>query len=240
MSSPTIQTMLGRFAGAGSAAGKASAAAISMAPKKTFMAHDHNGFRGSQTEQSRASEFNSLWPLRLCGCVLSLQTAIDNDPRTTDNEAMNEATNPTPPTPSNTTEQIIWEGSSSQVRNLHIYLLCALFCWLVVPIIYAIVKWIQLRCRRYEITTQRVRIRQGVFSKRTDELELYRVKDSIVLEPFWQRLFGVGNIVISTNDTTTPTITLEALPNARETREKLRSATEECRDRKRVRVAELE
>ena len=150
---------------------------------------------------------------------------------------MNEEANPTATNPA---EQVIWEGSSSQVRNLHIYLLCALFCWLIVPIIYAIVKWIQLRCRRYEITTQRVRIRQGVFSKRTDELELYRVKDSTVLEPFWQRLFGIGNIVITTNDATTPTVTLEALPNAAETREKLRAAIEECRDRKRVRVAELE
>lgn len=150
---------------------------------------------------------------------------------------MNEDTNPSVTNPP---EQVIWEGSSSQVRNLHIYLLCALFCWLIVPIVYAIVKWIQLRCRRYEITTQRLRIRQGVFSKRTDELELYRVKDSTVLEPFWQRLFGIGNIVITTNDETTPTVTLEALPNSRETREKLRAAIEECRDRKRVRIAELE
>ena len=150
---------------------------------------------------------------------------------------MNEDTNPNIANPP---EQVIWEGSSSQVRNLHIYLLCALLCWLIVPIVYAIVKWIQLRCRRYEITTQRVRIRQGVFSKRTDELELYRVKDSTVLEPFWQRMFGIGNIVITTNDTTTPTLTLEALPDAPGTREKLRAAIEECRDRKRVRIAELE
>jgi uncharacterized membrane protein YdbT with pleckstrin-like domain len=140
----------------------------------------------------------------------------------------------------NTAEQLIWEGSSSQVRNLHIYLLCALFCWLVIPIFYALAKWIQLRARHYELTTQRVRIRQGVFSKRTDELELYRVKDSTVFEPFWQRLFGVGNIIITTNDATTPTLTLEALPNAADTREKLRAAIEECRDRKRVRIAELE
>ena len=143
-------------------------------------------------------------------------------------------------TTNNTTEQIIWTGSSSQVRNLHIYLLCALLCVLVIPIFYAIAKWIQLRCRVYELTTQRVRIRQGVFSKRTDELELYRVKDSTVLEPFWQRLFGVGNILITTNDTTTPTLLLEALPHAADTREKLRAAVEECRDRKRVRIAELE
>src|SRR6185369_9630109 len=107
---------------------------------------------------------------------------------------MNEATNPAVTT--SPPEQVIWEGSSSQVRNLHIYILCALFCWLIVPLIWGIVKWIQLRSRRYELTTQRVRIRQGVFSKRTDELELYRVKDSTVFEPFWQRLFGVGSIVI--------------------------------------------
>lgn len=152
---------------------------------------------------------------------------------------MNEDTTGSVPAPSST-EQVIWTGSSSQVRNLHIYLLCALLCVLVIPIFYAIVKWIQLRCRVYELTTQRIRIRQGVFSKRTDELELYRVKDSTVHEPFWQRLFGVGNIVITTNDTTTPTLLLEALPNAAETRERLRAAIEECRDRKRVRIAELE
>ena len=164
--------------------------------------------------------------------------AIDNWPMTTDNEVMNEDTTGNAPAP--TAEQVIWTGSSSQVRNLHIYLLCALLCFLIVPIIYAIVKWIQLRCRVYELTTQRIRIRQGVFSKRTDELELYRVKDSTVLEPFWQRLFGLGNIVITTNEEANPTITLEALPNASETREKLRAAIEECRDRKRVRIAELE
>lgn len=139
-----------------------------------------------------------------------------------------------------TPEQPIWAGRSSQIRNLHIYILCALFCWLIVPIVYALVKWIQLHAREYELTTQRVRVRQGVFSKRTDELELYRVKDSTVLEPFWQRLFGLGNIVITTNDASTPSLTLEALPNARDTREKLRMAIEECRDRKRVRIAELE
>ena len=143
-------------------------------------------------------------------------------------------------TTTNTSEQPIWAGSSSQVRNLHIYLLCALFCWLIIPIFYGIAKWIQLRARRYELTTQRVRIRQGVFSKRTDELELYRVKDSTVFESFWQRMFGVGNIVITTNDASTPMLTLEALPNAADIREKLRAAIEESRDRKRVRIAELE
>lgn len=136
-------------------------------------------------------------------------------------------------------EEAIWAGRSSQILLLHVYILCALFCWLIVPIIYALVKWIQLRSRQYEITTQRVRVRQGVFSKRTDELELYRVRDATLIEPFWLRLFGLGNIVITTNDASTPSLTLEGLPDSAATREKLRAAVEVCRDRKRVRVAEL-
>lgn len=154
-------------------------------------------------------------------------------------------------------EQTIWAGTSSQVLNLHIYLLCALvaggivalsiflqqpliYAALALPVLYALWRWFVLRSRRYELTTQRIRIRQGLFSKRTDELELYRVKDVTVVEPFWQRLFSLGNIIIATHDTSTPTIALEALPGASQTREALRNAIEDCRDRKRVRIAEME
>ncbi|HMJ92299.1 MAG TPA: PH domain-containing protein [Candidatus Acidoferrum sp.] len=154
-------------------------------------------------------------------------------------------------------EQIIWSGSSSQVRNLHIYLLCLLVAGGVialsyfqqqpliaigaaVPFLYAAWRWFVLRSRHYELTTQRVRVRQGIMSKCTDELELYRVKDVTVFEPFWQRLFGLGNIIVTTHDASTPNLTMEALPGASQTREALRNAIEDCRDRKRVRIAELE
>lgn len=154
-------------------------------------------------------------------------------------------------------EQVIWSGSSSQVSNLHIYILCLLVAGGIValsvvlqqpllnaaialPAVFALARFIVLRSRHYELTTQRVRLRQGILSKRTDELELYRVKDVTVLEPFWQRLFGLGNITITTNDATTPTLTMQALPRAAQTREALRNAIEDCRDRKRVRIAELE
>jgi uncharacterized membrane protein YdbT with pleckstrin-like domain len=160
-------------------------------------------------------------------------------------------------TPNTPAEQVIWSGSSSQVRNLHIYLLCALlaggvvalaivlqqpliYIGLALPLLYAVWRWFLLRSRHYELTTQRVRLRQGLFSKRTDEMELYRVKDVTVFEPFWQRLFGLGNIIITAHDASTPTLVLEALPGAAQTREALRNAIEDCRDRKRVRIAELE
>jgi uncharacterized membrane protein YdbT with pleckstrin-like domain len=137
-------------------------------------------------------------------------------------------------------EITVWEGSSSQVIKLHVYILCALFCWLIVPIFIAIWKWIELRSRVYQVTTQRIRVRKGIFTKRTEELELYRAKDTALVEPFWYRMFGVGNVIVTTTDVSTPSLTLEGMPHAGSLREEIRKNIEICRDKKRVRLAELE
>ena len=133
-------------------------------------------------------------------------------------------------------EKTIWEGSSSQWINFPVYLLCLL----IVPIPYGIARWIQNRCRRYTVTTQRIRIASGVFTRKTDELELYRVTDYKLVEPFWQRMFGLANIVLTTSDDSNPTVTIEGARNAGALRDEIRKSVELCRDKKRVRVSELE
>jgi uncharacterized membrane protein YdbT with pleckstrin-like domain len=97
-----------------------------------------------------------------------------------------------------------------------------------------------VKATHYEVTNERVRIRKGIISKRTDELELYRANDTSLIEPAVLRLFGLGTIEIRTLDSTTPTVHLEAIHSVRAVREKLRHSIEECRDRKRVRVTEFE
>jgi uncharacterized membrane protein YdbT with pleckstrin-like domain len=137
-------------------------------------------------------------------------------------------------------EKTIWKGNSSQVIYLGTYIVCGLLVWLIVPLFIAIWKWIENRSRVYELTTQRLRVITGVFNKRTEEMELYRVTDTTLVEPFIYRAFGAGNIVMNTNDPTTPVLTLEAVKNPSWLREELRKSIEECRDRKRVRVTEME
>jgi uncharacterized membrane protein YdbT with pleckstrin-like domain len=97
-----------------------------------------------------------------------------------------------------------------------------------------------VKTTQYEITSERIRIRRGIFTKRTDEVELYRANDTSLVEPLPLRLIGLGSIEIRTNDVTTPTVYLHAIHGARGVRENLRKYIEECRDRKRVRVTELE
>ena len=100
-------------------------------------------------------------------------------------------------------------------------------------------RWIETRCFRYAITDQRIRVTQGVFNKQTDSLELYRVKDVVLFEPFGLRLFHLGNIELRTSDMTSPLLVLRAVPEPAALREKILLAAEARRDAKGVREMDV-
>lgn len=97
-----------------------------------------------------------------------------------------------------------------------------------------------IRTQVFEVTSQRLRWTRGILTKRTDELELYRVLDASLVEPFLLRLVGAGNIEINSADPSTPRLTLPAVKGARDLREKLRNAVERCREQKGVRMTEFD
>lgn len=139
----------------------------------------------------------------------------------------------------NAQETVLWEGHPSQWKNFPVFLVCGLLFWLVIPAFIGLWRWLETRCFTYRITSQRIVITRGVFSKRTDELELYRVKDTTLLEPFWLRLVSLGHVDLTTSDRTTPMVRIQAVPSAANLREQLRSNIERMRAVKGVREADL-
>jgi uncharacterized membrane protein YdbT with pleckstrin-like domain len=137
-------------------------------------------------------------------------------------------------------EDIVWRGTSSQWKNFGVYVLCALFCWLIVPIFIALARFLQTKCKVYELTTERLKITEGVFSKATETMELYRVKDLETRQPFFYRLVGVENIHINTTDLTTPFVFIEAIPKNIGFGDKLRNQVETVRMQKGVREIDIE
>ena len=137
-------------------------------------------------------------------------------------------------------EETIWRGTSSQVKNLGIFILCGLFCWLIVPIFFAVARFLQTRCKVYELTSERLKITQGVFSKATSTVELYRVKDIEVQQPFISRLLGVEDLHVTTSDISSPFLLFDAIPIAAGLPDKLRNQVEIIRVQKRVREIDLE
>jgi len=153
-------------------------------------------------------------------------------------------------------EESVWTGGPSQVLNFGIFLACALVALVLValalvfsgyiglgvlaPGALALWKFLEVRCLVYELTSERLRIFEGVLNQDIDEIELYRVKDSRIERPFWLRLFGLGNIALETSDRTHPRPVLRAVADAREVREKIRHHVEVLRDRKRVREVDFD
>ena len=143
-------------------------------------------------------------------------------------------------TSSGMAEEIVWRGTSSQWKNFGVYLLCGLFCWLIVPIFFALARYLQTKCKIFELTTQRLKITSGVFTKTTDTLELYRVKDIEARQPFLSRLVGVENVQLNTSDTSSPFVFIEAVPSSVGLADKLRNQVEIIRQQKRVREIDIE
>ena len=143
-------------------------------------------------------------------------------------------------TSSGVAEEIVWRGTSSQWKNFGVYLLCGLFCWLIVPVFFALAYYLQTRCKVFELTTQRLKITSGVFTKVTETLELYRVKDIETRQPFFSQLVGIENVQMNTSDASSPFVLIEAVPSSVGFADKLRNQVEIIRQQKRVREVDIE
>src|SRR4029077_5889681 len=137
-------------------------------------------------------------------------------------------------------EEVVWRGTSSQWKNFGVYVLCGLLCWLIVPIFFALARYLKTKCKIFELTTQRFKITSGVFTKVTETLELYRVKDIETRQPFFSRLVGIENVHMTTSDASSPSVLIEAVPSSVGFADKLRNHVEIIRQQKRVREIDIE
>jgi uncharacterized membrane protein YdbT with pleckstrin-like domain len=104
-----------------------------------------------------------------------------------------------------------------------------------------VVAWVRTRGVHYKITSQRVVIEQGMFSKRMEQLDLYRVVDYVVERPFGQRIMGTGNIILEAMDKTTPEVRIVGIKtDVMRLYEKLRYSTEQEKKKRNVRVLDVE
>ncbi len=134
-------------------------------------------------------------------------------------------------------KKVIYEGSPSQLVNLGAIILCVLFCWLILPIIALIVIILKTKFTKTTITTKEIISEHGVLSKTTDELLLKRITDVRLSQPFWQRIFGLSTISVSTTDVSSGVLNIKGVPNGQQIWKQLREAVAE--ERKTVQEQEI-
>jgi membrane protein YdbS with pleckstrin-like domain len=154
-------------------------------------------------------------------------------------------------------ESPIWTGSPSQWLNAGWFIACLVgvgvlitvaaltaqpfvSAFAIIPVIAAIVQYLKVRSTRIDVTTERITTTVGIFTRRKWDMELYRVKDTMLHEPFLLRLVRRANIQIISSDRSSPSVTLPALPNAEWLRQQIRANVERLRLKRGVREMDMD
>jgi len=154
----------------------------------------------------------------------------------------------------------VWSGTPSQLRHIGLYAACGaavlillvaavslrdrLPAWIplllaLVPLFIAGQRFVQTRCERISLTNQRLILRRGVFSRSTDYVELYRIKDSHFIQPFAERMFGLGTITLRTTQDSAPHVVLSGMRSPEALWNQIRGLVEARRDAKGVREIDM-
>jgi len=77
----------------------------------------------------------------------------------------------------------------------YLTMLALIFC-----IGFTFYHYILLKTTKFKITNQRIEKTEGIFSRKTTNLELYRVKDLQMKRSLIERIVGIGSVQLTTSD----------------------------------------
>lgn len=136
-----------------------------------------------------------------------------------------------------TPEEVLWEGGFSAKAMIGSWIGAAIASlalvigaffvpggWWWTPLAVALAIWAMLGLRYlalrwgvfYRLTNQRLIHERGVLSRTTDRIEAIEITDVNFQQSFIDRLFGVGQIKITSNDASNPEFWLVGIENVRE------------------------
>jgi membrane protein YdbS with pleckstrin-like domain len=133
---------------------------------------------------------------------------------------------------------VIYEGYPSWKAWFWSYLLAGVLSIVLVGLVWMLILNVRRKARRYKITQRTIDYEVGVFSRRVETLQLWRVKDLDFRQSFMERLLGIATIHVFTSDVTDPEIAIRGLPASREIFDRLKEATEMARQQRVVGIVE--
>ncbi|MBO5351830.1 MAG: PH domain-containing protein [Lachnospiraceae bacterium] len=86
----------------------------------------------------------------------------------------------------------------------------------------------------YSFDEERIFVDTGFFTKRQDEIRMYRVLDISVTRTFGQRIFGMGTIHLKTSDQTMGDFDIKNIKKVMDVKSQLSDLIEANREKKRV------
>ncbi|MBE6794743.1 MAG: PH domain-containing protein [Ruminococcaceae bacterium] len=86
----------------------------------------------------------------------------------------------------------------------------------------------------FKLTEEKLYIETGLFSKKEEEVRLYRILDLTLKRSLGQRIFGLGTIHCCTADKSTPEFDIKSIKKSRDVKNMISDMVEAQREAKRV------
>jgi hypothetical protein len=105
--------------------------------------------------------------------------------------------------------------------------------WILITItvLWLLIKAVNLKMIYYEISADRIEWRRGILDRKVDNLDMFRVVDLKLRRNIIDCLFGIGKVVLKTNDKSDPEFTFEKIRHSRDLYDIIKKASLEA-DRK--------
>jgi membrane protein YdbS with pleckstrin-like domain len=131
-------------------------------------------------------------------------------------------------------EEVIWEGRPTWKAWAGTWIAG----WVLLPILVGgfllLSVWIQMRSKRWKLTSKRIEIESGFLGRQVDTLELWRVRDVEFRQSLMDRLAGVSSISITAHDGSYPVLDVRGLPADRAIYDRLMNAVMQARQQRGV------
>ncbi len=92
---------------------------------------------------------------------------------------------------------------------------------------------------KYILTEKKIIIERGLLRSTENEILMYRVTDIEMIRTLFQKIFGLGTLVVYSHDKTNPTLEIKNIKHVREFKDTLSDAVEKDRIRMKMRQSEI-
>ena len=92
---------------------------------------------------------------------------------------------------------------------------------------------------KYILTEKKIIIERGLLRSTENEILMYRVTDIEMIRTLFQKIFGLGTLVVYSHDKTNPTLEIKNIKHVRELKDTLSDAVEKDRIRMKMRQSEI-
>lgn len=133
-----------------------------------------------------------------------------------------------------TSEDVIWEGHPTWRAWPGIWIAGWVLLPLVVGAFLLLSVWTRTRTHRWKVTSRRIEVETGFFSKRVDTIELWKIRDVELRQSVLERVMGVSTIALTAHDGAFPALDLRGLPADRTIYDRLMNAVMQARQQRGV------